>query len=268
MTSLTTKPNQELSELAEAVKLLRIAYEKYFAGVERVEPLKERTKVKKQLNRLLGDTNKNTARRFRLQSIQATLITFEQHWNRITNQIEKGTFKRDRIRAQKLISSEDTKPNGVLANSNNQNAISSTALPQTKNDIITVNSNETKQAVSIAKNNTPPPLPTKNSRSNSISMSPTNNHVPTATPRSSSNTTSINKHPLSSSPYSDQINQLHVQYIQARKNIGVLEPVSIDAFAKTLHKQESTLRERLNCREVEFKVAIKDGKVVLKATPH
>jgi hypothetical protein len=63
------------------------------------------------------------------------------------------------------------------------------------------------------------------------------------------------------------VRQLHDDYVKARKSLGDHEPVSIEAFTTTLQRQETAIRTRLKCNEVEFKVAVKDGKVILKATP-
>ncbi len=92
---------QLLDELNDAIDQLRHSYEKYFAGIDRIEPQQARQKVKRMINQLRAKRFNNTASRFRFQSLQARLVTFESHWNRICRQIEEGTFKRDVIRAQK-----------------------------------------------------------------------------------------------------------------------------------------------------------------------
>ena len=92
---------QLLDQLNEAIDQLRHSYEKYFAGIERIEPQRDRQKVKRMINQLRSQRFNNTASRFRFQSLQARLVTFESHWNRICRQIEEGTFKRDLIRAQR-----------------------------------------------------------------------------------------------------------------------------------------------------------------------
>ncbi len=91
-----------LEALEESLKKLRTAYEKYFVGVERLEPAKERDELKATLRRLSTTHNKNTAWRFRLQTLQASLITHENYWNRVSRQIEEGSYKRDLLRAAKV----------------------------------------------------------------------------------------------------------------------------------------------------------------------
>jgi hypothetical protein len=179
--------NDEIDKLEDDFKKLRVAYEKYFAGVEKLEPLKDRDAWRKRLRDLMTTRIANTAKRFRLQGLQATLVTHEQYWNRITRQIEEGTFKRDKIRAEKILSIGP-----------------------------------------------PPPAPVA------------------VAPRPAAAT-----HPLQS---------LHSEYLAARKSLGQAD-ISIDALAKTVAKQTADLKERFKCEAVDFKVAVKDGKVILKATP-
>ncbi|OGQ92013.1 MAG: hypothetical protein A2289_23100 [Deltaproteobacteria bacterium RIFOXYA12_FULL_58_15] len=88
-------PNDDLEQITEAIRKLKTGYDKYFAGIERIAPLKEREHVKKTMRHLLTHQGNNTARRFRVQSLQTSLITHEAYWDRITRQIEEGTYKRD-----------------------------------------------------------------------------------------------------------------------------------------------------------------------------
>ncbi|MEO0812731.1 MAG: MXAN_5187 C-terminal domain-containing protein, partial [Myxococcota bacterium] len=58
---------------------------------------------KKMISRLDGLRRNNTAFKFQLNSARQTLITYEQYWNRIARQIEEGTYKRDKLRAQRRL---------------------------------------------------------------------------------------------------------------------------------------------------------------------
>ena len=54
----------DLDVVEAAIKKLRLSYEKYFAGVERLEPVDERERVKTKLRRLRDVYTVNTARKF------------------------------------------------------------------------------------------------------------------------------------------------------------------------------------------------------------
>ena len=92
---------EAVDRLEESIKKLRTAYEKYFAGIERIPPLKDRTDIKRDLRRLVTSGTHNTAVRFRINSLQSTLVTYEQYWDRITRRIEEGTFHRDQFRLKR-----------------------------------------------------------------------------------------------------------------------------------------------------------------------
>jgi hypothetical protein len=94
MGAKTVTASDPIDALANELKELKKNYELYFQGIERIEPAREREKFKKRLRELLSQNDRNTGRKFRLQGLQASLVTYENHWNRICTQIEEGTYKR------------------------------------------------------------------------------------------------------------------------------------------------------------------------------
>src|SRR5690606_32615776 len=85
---------EHLDEVEEQIELLKVAYERYFNGVDRVPPAREHDAVRLSVRRLFGLHTGSTAVRFRAQGLKARLVTYEQYWTRILGQIERGTFKR------------------------------------------------------------------------------------------------------------------------------------------------------------------------------
>ena len=83
-----------LDDFEEEVELLKVAYERYFNGVDRIPPAREHDRVKLHLRNIQRMRGGTTALRFRTQSLRARLVTYEHYWNRILRQIENGTFKR------------------------------------------------------------------------------------------------------------------------------------------------------------------------------
>ncbi|MFV8753880.1 MXAN_5187 C-terminal domain-containing protein [Nannocystaceae bacterium ST9] len=83
-----------LDELEEAIEMLKVAFERYFNGVDRIPPTRDHDDVKRSVRTLLTIRGGPTAVRFRLQNLKARLVTYEHYWTRILLQIEKGTFKR------------------------------------------------------------------------------------------------------------------------------------------------------------------------------
>jgi hypothetical protein len=83
-----------LDGIEEEIELLKVAYERYFNGVDRIPPAREHDAVKLHIRNLARMHTGSTAVRFRAQGLKARLITYEQYWTRILGQIERGTFKR------------------------------------------------------------------------------------------------------------------------------------------------------------------------------
>jgi hypothetical protein len=91
---------KEIAELEERVDRLRVLYEQYFLGYEKLEPSVPRKEVDRRLAILRKDNIRNTALRYRFNVITQKLNTYAMHWTRICRQIEEGTFKRHVKRAQ------------------------------------------------------------------------------------------------------------------------------------------------------------------------
>lgn len=83
-----------LDELEEAIELLKVAFERYFNGVDRIPPTRDHDEIKRRVRTALTIRGGPTAVRFRLQNLKARLVTYEHYWTRILLQIEKGTFRR------------------------------------------------------------------------------------------------------------------------------------------------------------------------------
>jgi len=94
-----TPSNADVSRLLdafeEAIEDLRIAYEKYFLGVDRQAPVNKHRKLTAQMRRIEELRPRSTALRFRFAGLKARMVTYQHYWNRILTQIEKGTFRRD-----------------------------------------------------------------------------------------------------------------------------------------------------------------------------
>jgi hypothetical protein len=91
-----------LEELENRLERLRALYEQYFMGIERIEPAIPRKDVDRRIYVLRREKIRNTAKRFKLQTIISRYNTFQQYWQRICREIESGTYKRHVIRAERI----------------------------------------------------------------------------------------------------------------------------------------------------------------------
>lgn len=92
-----------LSELETRIDRLRALYEQYFMGIERMEPHVPRKDVERRFNDLRKIPFRNTAKRFKFQTLVQRYSTMQQYWMRICREIENGTYKRHKLRAERTI---------------------------------------------------------------------------------------------------------------------------------------------------------------------
>jgi len=91
-----------LEELESRLERLRALYEQYFMGIERIEPAIPRKDIDRRIYVLRREKIRNTAKRFKLQTIISRYNTFQQYWQRICREIENGTYKRHVIKAERI----------------------------------------------------------------------------------------------------------------------------------------------------------------------
>ncbi len=92
-----------LEELELRVERLRNLYEQYFMGIEKIPPAVLHKEVDRRIQALRKQQIRNTAKRFKLQSIIQRLNTFQMQWQRILREIDAGTYKRHVLRAERSV---------------------------------------------------------------------------------------------------------------------------------------------------------------------
>lgn len=90
----------DLDELDEAIANLHVLYEKYFLGIDRRPPDQERKRVSSKMREMRTQMVRNTALKFRINTLFAKLISFERMWDRTLREIEEGIYKRDVFKAK------------------------------------------------------------------------------------------------------------------------------------------------------------------------
>ena len=88
-----------LDELEQRIFLLKIEYEKYFTGIERKEPLRERTAIQRVVRDFTDEPIKSAHQRFRYSTLKARFQSLELYWTRNLLQIERGTHPKLKFRA-------------------------------------------------------------------------------------------------------------------------------------------------------------------------
>jgi hypothetical protein len=93
------KLGSDLDGLERNIQLLKISYEKYFSGVDKIEPAQER----EDLRRLVREFDRHRfialVQRHRYQTLRARFISLDTYIQRNLFMIERGTHPRFKFRA-------------------------------------------------------------------------------------------------------------------------------------------------------------------------
>lgn len=96
-----------LEELESRIERLKALYEQYFMGIEKLEPLVPRKDVDRRIQILRREQVRNTAQRFKFQTLVQRYNSFQQYWARVAREIENGTYHRDVARAAARFGAKD-----------------------------------------------------------------------------------------------------------------------------------------------------------------
>ena len=90
---------QRMAVIEQRMNVLKLAYEKYFAGTEAIEPLKERESLKRDMRDIDRTTMNATREKYRWRSVKARMSSLENYWARNLVMIERGTHPKMKFRA-------------------------------------------------------------------------------------------------------------------------------------------------------------------------
>ncbi|MEC7984076.1 MAG: MXAN_5187 C-terminal domain-containing protein [Myxococcota bacterium] len=95
------KLNNKFEELERKMFLLKIQYEKYFSGLERIEPLKEREDLRRFVRELMQEPITNTMQKHKFRTLKARYNSMELYWQRNITMIERGTHPKMKFRTNR-----------------------------------------------------------------------------------------------------------------------------------------------------------------------
>lgn len=99
--------DQFLEDLEGRIERLKALYEQYFMGIEKLEPLVPRKDVDRRIQIMRREQVRNTAQRFKFQTLVQRYNSFQQYWARVAREIENGTYHRDVARAAARFGAKD-----------------------------------------------------------------------------------------------------------------------------------------------------------------
>lgn len=269
-----------VGDLEIAVDRLRSLYEQYFMGIEKLEPTVPRKDVDRRIYALRKEQIRNTAQRFRFQMILQRYNVYQTHWQRICREIENGTYKRHMLKAERRFGDDarsrksqpaypepDARPSFDLAKE----------LAELDADFAPPLAAPVAPAASA-----PAPLaaPRKGPVWRKVDPAPPRSSPPPpqAAParpepapipaRAAAPAPAAGPSPAPRGSGQDlpeaRVRQIYAQYVEAkRRGNESTAAITYEAVAKTLRESSAKLREK-HGKAVDFEVALKDGKAILK----
>ena len=207
-----------LKDLSLQIDRLKVLYEQYFIGLEKLPPSVPRKEAEKLLAYLAVQNIGNTGMRFRYLSLVRRWKTYAERWDKVLREIENGTFSNHRIRARKALLADAAKRAEPLK-------------PAAEGEAATAEGEDPGEAVKVAR--------------------PRAARPPAEVPGMSEG----------------DLRALHQQYVTALRSVGDGRDIRYEGLLASLKKQVPEILKKNNCEKVSFSVAVKDGKVVLRATP-
>ncbi len=279
--------DQAIRELESRIDRLRALYEQYFMGVERIEPHVARKDVEKRIAELRKAKFQNTAKRFKFQTLVQRYNTMQQYWTRTCREIENGTYRRQKLRAERRLGSvteakeiaahaHDPKPSPGVATEARQNTEQDLAAMLDANMDLEKELTAALADVRVI----PPTIPGAHKARlepltplSSLKRSPASTLRPGNLGKSGQpsggllsqlgKSTVVKSEKSSGAMSQERIHQLHQAYAAARRQTNSRD-VSFEKLERKIRETETSLSASHKGKQVDFEVTIKDGKAILK----
>ena len=281
-----------LSDAEVQLSRIKHLYEQWFQGIERIEPQIPRKQFDRMLHALRKEQPRNTAMRFRFQTLIQRYTTLQTYWRRIGRQIEEGTYRRDLLRARRR------REASRAARAQDRKRRSSGPLELDPNDDVSMDQliaeasdrmDELRRAPEVAPNDAPldeqeTATTLQNIRAQGVRPPAADTHdAPTArfskpksnrpkprkpTPNDAAPSSRRAPPPIaarSKGPGEARLHQIYESYVEAmRGNNERTDKIDYESVAKSLKKMVPKLDRKHKGKRIDFKVVVIDGKVGIK----
>jgi hypothetical protein len=272
-----------LSDAEVQLSRIKHLYEQWFQGIERIEPQIPRKQFDRTLHELRKVKPRNTALRFRFQTLIQRYTTLQTYWRRIGRQIEEGTYRRDLLRARRrreasraerqrerarrssspveLDPNADANMDELIADaSDRMDELLKAPEPSSKVATLDLEAPEATRPVAAPRSEQPAARfgkpqsrrPALKREKSSPAITSSRRAPPAITTRSKG-------------PGEARMRQIYDSYVEAkRSNNERTDKIDYETVAKSLKKMIPKLDRKHKGKRVDFKVVVKDGKVGIK----
>jgi hypothetical protein len=234
---------EQLSDLAVKIDRLKVLYEQYFMGIEKIEPTVARKEVTRAMLQLQQVYIRNTGLRFRFNTMLQKWNIYVTYWNRTLREIENGTYVRHVARARRAAEREGKQlPSEMLT-------------PKLRSEL----DHDTDHNLRAIRE----PLVGHDA------LAPELERVEPLLPFPPAPPARKPVKPLPTVPGMSEgdLRALHKKFSLARIASGEPATVSFEALVNSLARQVPKVLEQPGVRAVRFDVAVQNGKAILKAFP-
>jgi hypothetical protein len=264
-----------LTELGNKIERLKTLYEQYFMGIEKIEPQVARKEVTRVMLNLQQQYIRNTALRFKFNTMLQKWNIYITYWNRVLREIENGTYVRHLAKAKRKADAEGRElpsemafkklrpPSGTFATSDflDRDTGSHPVPPPPKTDPELEQIFEKLRGSGLTPSLPPPPTP--QARLPGVPPPPPlppKRPMPPPPPPSA-------LLPKIPGMNEGELRALHQRYVDAQKQSGAAATVKYETLVSSLAKQVPNVLKQPGVKGVRFDVSLQDGKPVLKAIP-
>lgn len=244
----------KMDEMERKLDRLRSLYETYFSGADRRPPNTPRTEMNRLMLELQQLHIRNAGLRFRFQSMMQKWTLYTTYWNRTLREIEAGTYRKDLAKAQRRLARR-----GEAITENEAVAL---GIPATRAKAFVDRQNRNYGPDPKAAKEVASPTgkgPAKEAAADFDHAAPTAVEKPAAAAPPPAALPGIS---------SDDLAELHRRYDGASRRVNPSGGgVPMDKLKEMLAKRIPKILQEHQASRVTFDVAIKDGRVVLRAKP-
>ena len=245
---------QECVNLELGLAELKAAYEQYFIGIDRHAPTRQHELFRQKLLKLRSAFVRSTVVKFRVQTLQARVTSFERMWTRTVQEIENGTYHRDLFKARRRQGQATAA--GAKRGRETETGDARTVPQNSLSDALSAAEASLDSAfgswgddgpAALSTPAVPPPLPPRGSNPALAKVAgPANPQALTEA----------------------RVKAVYDAFVEAKKRCNEdTSSLSLDSLAASLRSQVPELLKKHNAKDVDFKVVIKDGKASLRAVP-
>lgn len=251
-----------LAELANKVERVKVLYEQYFMGIEKIEPQVARKDIQRTMLFLQQQYIRNTGLRFKFNTLLQKWNIYITYWNRVLREIEAGTYTRHLAKAQRAAVREGKAlPDELVRKARPPSGTFDTGgVPDKKfldrdsdTNLAAVRAEGTGEFEQIVP-------------SSISARAPSVRPASTTPPPPAERKTPSGPLPAIPGMSEQELRALHQRYAAARTKAGEGQ-VSYEALVKSLARQVPAVLNQPGVKSLRFDVSVQNGKAVLKAIP-